>query len=287
MRGLEKKMSVQLEMPSPKAVLHYGAGGVDSLYARVWGDSIHFGLYLCEVDDVEGAVYETKRRMASLAAIDGGTDVLEVAGGWGASARYLARATGARVTSTNLEEGQLETARRLTEIAGLTRLVRHSPADFHALPFEDESFDVWWCQEATVHAHDKPRVFAEAYRVLRPGGRIVFTDQTTEHDKCTDADLERLRQRHGPDDLPSADAFNENLIGAGFSEIDVHDWSRHMGRHFANLVARIERAYPVLTADIDPGIVNFNLALWRFGRELAATGGIGWHCFVAQKKPSM
>ncbi len=73
------------------------------------------------------------------------------------------------------------------------------------------------------------------------------------------------------------------MEAAGFTDIEVHDWSRHMGRHFANLVARIERAYPMLTADIDTDIIDFNLALWRFGRDLAVSGGIGWHGFVAHK----
>lgn len=283
MEGLERKMNIDLMTTAPESVLHYGAQGVDRLYARAWGDSIHFGLYLAEVDDIEGAVIETKRRMATLAGIEAGSRVIEVAGGWGASARYLARAIGAHVTSTNLEASQIETAQVLTRIAGLDALVQHAPADFHALPFADGVFDAWWCQEATVHATDKKQVFAEAHRVLKPGGVAVFSDQTTDALYCTDTDCRRLAARHGADDLPSAEDFKDHLMTAGFADVTVHDWSGHMARHFANLVRRIEQTYPALIADIPEQTVEFNLELWRFGRDLANAGGIGWHCFIARK----
>ena len=96
--------------------LHYG---LDRLYARVWGDSIQFGVYGRPETDLEGAVVESKRRMAEIASIKPGARVLEVASGWGATARYLARAHGARVTATNIEADHLDSCRKLAEMAGL------------------------------------------------------------------------------------------------------------------------------------------------------------------------
>ena len=76
--------------------LHYGNDGADRLYARVWGDSIHFGIYETGNEDLEGAVIETKRRMAAIAGLPPDKKVLKVASGWGATARFLARARCAR-----------------------------------------------------------------------------------------------------------------------------------------------------------------------------------------------
>lgn len=268
---------------APMGELHYGNGRVDRLYARVWGDSIHFGCYEYPDSDLESAVVETKRRMAGVGGLKPGLRVLEVASGWGATARYLTRAFAVHVTATNIEEDHLRTAAQLTTLSGLARLIEHAPADFHDLAFDDATFDIWWCQEATVHATHKDRVFAEAYRVLSPGGRIVFSDQTTDGLKCSATDRARLAHRHGSNDLYGAEDFMAAMRAAGFEDVTALDWSPHMARHFANLVGRIEANFDSLTADIPEETVIFNLSLWRFGRDLAAAGGIGWHCFSGRK----
>ena len=263
--------------------LHYGNDRVDRLYARVWGDSIHFGIYENEALDHEAAVYETKRRMADTVDLKPTQHVLEVASGWGATARYLARAHGARITATNIEEDHSKAGALLTDMAGLEARITHRFADYHHLDFEDQQFDVWWCQEATVHAVDKRQVFAEACRVLKPGGRVVFSDQTTVREKCTDEDCLRLVQRHGSDDLYGAEDFMSAMRDGGLVDVTCEDWSAHMGRHFANLAARIEATYEILKADIPTETIDFNHSLWSFGRDMTATGAIGWHCFTGKR----
>jgi len=263
--------------------LHYGRTGIDQLYARVWGDSIQFGYYETPTTDLEAAVIETKRQMLAIADINQDGHVLEVGSGWGATARYLARAAGLRITATNIENDHLIVGRTLSELSGVHSLITHEYADFHALPFSDATFDVWWAQEATVHATDKQRMFSEAFRTLKPGGRIVFSDQTTNAQLCEDKDLERIKARHGSNDAYDMQGFINALSKAGFMDIKTFDWSGHMNRHFTNLVLRLENTYGQLVADIPSDIVDFNLSMWRFGRDLSARGGMGWACFSATK----
>jgi SAM-dependent methyltransferase len=97
--------------------------------------------------------------------------VLEVAAGTGAVTRHLARtlAADASIVATDLNPPMLAEAASL----GTARPVEWRPADAHALPFPDASFDVVVCQFGAMFL-ERPRAFAEARRVLRDGGAFLF-----------------------------------------------------------------------------------------------------------------
>jgi len=107
-------------------------------------------------------------RLASLPA----RSVLELAAGTGALTRELASrlAPGTQLVATDLNEAMLAVARKL----GTSRAVAWRQADAMALPFADASFDAVACQFGVMFFPDKARAFAEARRVLRPGGRLLF-----------------------------------------------------------------------------------------------------------------
>jgi SAM-dependent methyltransferase len=106
---------------------------------------------------------------ARLADVRGGS-VLEVACGTGAATRVLARALpeSVAITATDIVPGMVERAQR----GGTVREVTWDVADAAALPYDDESFDVVVCQFGAMFFPSKADAFAEAARVLRPGGRL-------------------------------------------------------------------------------------------------------------------
>ncbi|MDW3205626.1 MAG: methyltransferase domain-containing protein [Alphaproteobacteria bacterium] len=256
----------------------------DRLYATVWGDSIHFGFYADRWTGFDAAVLAAKRAMARAASLTSGDLVLEVASGWGAAARFLADEIGCTVVATNYAHRQagIAAARCAAQIAAGT--IRPAMADYHALPFRDALFDAHWSQESLVHARDKARVFAEAYRVLKPGGVMVFTDQMTLRHRLTQAEAGRIAARHGSGDLWSAADFEAGLSAAGF-EIVVHeDWTGHMARHFRALHGRLVSHRGALSRDVDSTLLDENADMWRWGAELAEAGKIGY-AMIAARKP--
>jgi len=96
--------------------------------------------------------------------------LLEVACGTGAATRVLARALpgSVAITATDIVPAMLEQAQR----SGTARPVTWDAADAAALPYDDESFDVVVCQFGAMFFPGKADAFAEAARVLRPGGRL-------------------------------------------------------------------------------------------------------------------
>lgn len=99
--------------------------------------------------------------------------VLETAAGTGRVTRALARemAPSATLTATDLNEAMLSKAAELAP--GLE--VEWRQADAQALPFADGSFDAVVCQFGVMFYPDKDAGYAQAHRVLKPGGRYVFS----------------------------------------------------------------------------------------------------------------
>jgi SAM-dependent methyltransferase len=101
-------------------------------------------------------------------------DVLETAAGTGVLTRAIASrvAADARMVATDLNQPMLDHAKARQSQDGR---IEWRQADALALPFDDHGFDVVACQFGVMFFPDKPAAFSEVWRVLRPGGRFVFS----------------------------------------------------------------------------------------------------------------
>src|SRR5256885_14920391 len=98
--------------------------------------------------------------------------VLEIAAGTGVVTRALASALpeSVAIVATDLNQAMLDQAAAV----GTKRAVKWQQADAMQLPFGDATFDAVVCQFGVMFFPDKARAFAEARRVLRPGGVFLF-----------------------------------------------------------------------------------------------------------------
>ncbi|HEY2345840.1 MAG TPA: methyltransferase domain-containing protein [Xanthomonadaceae bacterium] len=153
--------------------------------------------------------------------------LLEVAAGTGVVTRALADALdpAASIVATDLNPAMLAEAAAV----GTSRPVEWRQADAMALPFGDGEFDMVVCQFGAMFFPDKAKAFAEARRVLEPGGLFVFSvwDRIAENefaDVVTTAlasvfpdDPPRFLARtpHGYHDVPT---IERDLAAAGFGK---------------------------------------------------------------------
>ena len=70
-------------------------------------------------------------------------------------------------------------ARERIREADLDDRIEVAVGDFHKLDSEPGSWDAVVCQEAIIHSNDRPKVFTEVFRVLRPGGEFLFIEERT------------------------------------------------------------------------------------------------------------
>jgi SAM-dependent methyltransferase len=104
-------------------------------------------------------------------------DVLEVGSGSGGPAVYLAKARGCRITGVDVNEHGVRNATSLAESHGVSDRVQFEAIDASKpLPFASESFDVVVSNDAMCHIANRAAVLRDWYRLLRPGGRALFTD---------------------------------------------------------------------------------------------------------------
>ena len=111
---------------------------------------------------------DLSRRLAALKP----SRVLEIAAGTGVVTRHLATDLpgSAKIVATDLNPAMIEQARQV----GTARPVEWRQADALRLPFADGAFDAVVCQFGVMFFPDKARAFAEAHRVLAPGGMLLF-----------------------------------------------------------------------------------------------------------------
>ena len=115
-------------------------------------------------------------RLMGLAAITADDHVLDVCAGMGGPARYIAWKTGCQVTGLDLTASRVAGAQALTEAARLVAQVDFVHGNALDMPFDPGQFNCIISQEAFAHIPRKNQLIAACARVLKPGGRMVFSD---------------------------------------------------------------------------------------------------------------
>src|SRR5918993_1475440 len=116
-------------------------------------------------------------RFADQVKVREGSDVLEVGSGSGGPAIHLARKRGCRVTGVDINEHGVRNGERLAATLGVADRVSFQAVDAALpLPFAAATFDAILSNDAMCHIANRQDVLSDWHRVLRPGGRILFTD---------------------------------------------------------------------------------------------------------------
>lgn len=256
---------MQLEAPSLDLVeitrRYYDSADADNFYFHVWGgEDIHIGIYEPGETDIARASRRTVERMAArLPEMDRASRVLDLGSGYGGAARHLARVFGSHVTALNLSATENARSRALCAAQGLAGRVEVVEGSYEDIPSADAVFDVVWSQDAMLHSGRKERIIAEANRVLRPGGRLIFTDPM-ESGHGSREDLRPVLERIHLSEMGSFARYRALAAASGFAEVEVIDLTPHLPHHYACVRDELTKRRAELADRISPAFMDRMLA---------------------------
>ena len=219
----------------------YVAGHYDFLdryYRELWGEHVHHGLWRTGHESVEEATRALIDLVMSHAALGWGARVADAGCGYGGTARVLSAEFAADVVGLTLSEAQA------SEAQARGGGPRYEVRSWLSSGLPDASFDAVVAIESFSHMDDKPRAFAEAARVLCPGGRLVVVDWLAGDAPGrlqTRALLEPIARESRLPSLASVPEYAAFAAAAGLRVLAVDDLSRRVRRTWGIVAVRLAR----------------------------------------------
>jgi tocopherol O-methyltransferase len=253
-------------------------------YRLFWGPHIHHGLWEANESPREAQLQLTER-LATMARVESGHQLVDIGCGMGASSIHLAKSRNCSclgVTISPLQRNWAAMAARWHRVAGR---VQFRCADAEQVELHKVTFDVVWSVECTEHLFDKPRFFKRAAAWLKPGGTMAICAWLA----GDTSDSVRAGQAHDVCEgflcpsLGTREDYSHWLTQAGLQIEQCLDWTSQVGRTWEICRERVRRCGIRRIAPVFGR--NSVLFLDRFDSILEAykSGAMAYGCFIAHK----
>ena len=258
----------------------------DALYRSFWDreGSLHWEWFDENTgEDFLSACVNLNRVMLEKACIEPESHVLDLGCGNGNTSTWLCRSAGCRVTGIDLSGVRVNNAidslaAEPTDVQSRLKFEKASATD---LPFEEGAFSHVWSQATIYHIHDKEKALQEAYRVLAPGGYLVFDDLTKPKPDISDDARRFVYDRLLFDTDYSFAGYQDALRQTGFQVLESYDLSEHLGKSYGCLsrMAMSQR-------DKDPQV--YESLSHAYDQMVLAVGRqeLGWGMYICRKGPA-
>ena len=212
---------------------YYDSSEVD--YKLLWNlrrsHAIHFGYWDKSVKNLPQALERENKILADKAGIKNTDVVLDAGCGVGGSSIFLAKNFGCKVTGITLSRKQVLAAVRNAKQNGVEFLTEFLEMDFEKMNFRDKSFNVVWAIESVCHADNKSKFIEEAYRILKPGGRLIIADGFAVKKTYTKPEREIMKKwlnGWGVNFLETKENFEKQLKKSRFHNISFLNATDHV-----------------------------------------------------------
>lgn len=263
---------------------YYNSSDADSFYFTIWGgEDIHIGMYDSEDESIYIASRRTVEQMALPLDIGPETRILDLGAGYGGAARFLAKTYGCHVTALNLSEVENARNREMNRVQGVDHLIEVIDASFEDVPLEDASFDILWSQDAILHSGQREQVLEEVARLLKPGGRFVFTDPMMADD-CPQNVLQPILDRIHLETLGSPKFYRKTANRFGLKEVGFDDHSPQLPTHYQRVLNETRRRETELSKVVSQDYIDNMKKGLKHWVEGGKKGHLTWGIFHFRKR---
>ena len=197
------------------------------LYNLFWSDkALHYGFWDKRTEKLSDAIENTDRFVSKLLNLQKNDYVLDAGCGVGGPSFSMAENFGVKVIGITLSSKQIKQARKNAKKRHLDNLVSFEIMDFNKARFKDETFTKIFGIESVCHAHNKLDFLKDAYRLLRPGGKIVVVDGFLSKRDLAQKEKEiynKILIGWKVANLSHKDDFLNDLRKTGFKKIKFYD----------------------------------------------------------------
>lgn len=200
--------------------------------------ALHVGYWDEKARTFRKAVARLNEKLAEKGHLKKGDYILDAGCGVGGSAIFLAKNIGCRVLGITLSSRQAEMAKQNAQKHAIVHEVNFEVANFMDSQLPSESFDVVWGVESICHALDKEAFVKQAYRLLKPGGRLVMADYfriRNPNNKEEEYDYSFFLNGFAVDNLTTIPEFVSYLKNEGFEKIETEDCQKHFSPNLTRI----------------------------------------------------